>query len=86
MPSKLCRSSNKTHENLGLRTTHSKIKEREAPNRRTKDIEMMDHLRNTSLGRKKIRTPDRKIKISRIGATSIRTPGITQLIIAQSSH
>jgi hypothetical protein len=46
----------------------------------------MDHLRKTSPGRKKRRTPERQRNISGHGMTSIRSPGITLLIVAQSSR
>jgi hypothetical protein len=83
MSSKLSRSSNKRHNNLGLGTPHSKIQEMVAPTRRTKDRAKIDHLKTTSLGCKQSRTPKRQRKIPRSGGTSIRAPGITLLIPAQ---
>jgi hypothetical protein len=86
MSSKSSRSSNKRHGNLGLGTPHIKIQEREAPTHITKDRENMDCIKTTSPSHKKIRTPERRRKISGSGATSIRALGITLLIVIQSSH
>jgi hypothetical protein len=47
----------KRHDNLGLGTPHRKIQERSAPTHRTKEKSNTDHLRTTSQGHKKIRTP-----------------------------
>jgi hypothetical protein len=86
MLSKSSRSSNKRHDNLGLGNPHTKRQERAAPNHRTNDREKMERLRKTSPGCKKIRTPERKIKISGSGVNYIRALGITLLIVAKSSH
>jgi hypothetical protein len=71
---------------LGLRTTHSKRKERESLTHRTKDREKMGNLMTTSPSHKQIRTMGRRRKIPRSDATSIRAPSITLLIVAQRSH
>ena len=86
MPSKSSKSSNKRHDNLGMGTPYSKIQERVNPTHRTKDRENMENLRTTSLGYKKRRTQKRQRKIPESGATSIRAPGITLLIVSQISH
>jgi hypothetical protein len=83
---KIERSSNKRRENLGLGTSHNKIQERAAPTHRTKDREKMDNIRTTSPSHKQRRTPERQMKIPGSGVTSIRSLGITLLIVAQSSH
>jgi hypothetical protein len=83
---KSSRISKKRCGNLGLGTPHNKIQERASLTYRKKEREKMDHLRTTSPGRKKIRTPKRERKIPGSGVTSIRAPGITLLIIAQSSR
>jgi hypothetical protein len=59
-PSKLSRSSNKRHDNLGMGTLHSKSQERAAPTHRTKDIEKMDNIKTTNPSRKQRRTPKDK--------------------------
>jgi hypothetical protein len=64
----------------------TKSRKGQAPTHRTKDREKMDHLRTTSPGRKKRRTPERQRKIPGSGVTSIRAPGITLLIATQRSH
>jgi hypothetical protein len=56
------------------------------PTRRTKDRAKKDCLRKTSPGRKQRRTPKRQRKIPGSGATSIRAPGITLLIVTQRSR
>jgi hypothetical protein len=71
---------------LGLGTPHSRSREREAPTRRTKERENMGNLRTTSPSCKQRRTMGRQRKIPRSGVTSIRSPGITLLIVAQRSH
>jgi hypothetical protein len=85
LTSKSSKSSNKRRNNLVLGTPHNKSQERVAPTCRTKDIEKMDCLRKTSLGFKQRRMPKRQRNIPGSGATSIRAPGITLLIVAQSS-
>jgi hypothetical protein len=85
MLSKLSRSSNKRHDNLGLVTPHNKSQVRAAPTHRKKDRAKMDGIRTTSPSRKQRRTLERQRKISGSGATSIRALGITLLIVAQSS-
>ena len=86
MPSKLSKSSNKRHDNLGLRTPHKKTQERAAPTHRKKDRENMDSIRTTSPRRKQRRTSKRQRKIPGSGVTSIRALGITLLTAAQRSH
>jgi hypothetical protein len=86
MSSKSSRISNKRCSNLGMGTPHKKSQERETPTHRTKDRENMDSLKKTSPSHKQRRTPERKRKISRSGATSIRSPGIKLLIFTQRSH
>jgi hypothetical protein len=56
-----------------------------SPNSKKKDREKMNLLRTNSLGFKQRRTLERQRKISGSGATSIRSPGITLLIVAQRS-
>jgi hypothetical protein len=70
--SKSSRSSNKRCDNLGLGTPHNKIQERASQTCRTKDRENIDHLKTTSIGHKKIRTPKIQRKILGSGVTSIR--------------
>ena len=70
MSSKSSRSSNKRHDNLGLRTPQSKSQERVAPTHRIKDRTKMDSIRTTSPSRKQRRTLGRQRKILRSGATS----------------
>jgi hypothetical protein len=84
MPSKLSRRSNKRCGNLGLGTPHNKSQERAAPTHRKKDKEKMDSLKRTNPSCKQRRTLERQRKILGSGATSIRAPGITMLIYAQS--
>jgi hypothetical protein len=79
MPSKLSRSSNKRHDNLGLGTPHNKSQEGVTPTHRKKDREKMESIRKTTPSRKKIRTLERQRKILGSGATSIRSLGITLL-------
>jgi hypothetical protein len=86
MLSKSSRSSNKRRGNLGLGTPHNKSQERVAPIHRTKDRAKMDSIKTTSTRHKQRRTPERQIKISGSGATSIRDLGITLLTAAQSSR
>jgi hypothetical protein len=86
MPSKSSIISNKRCGNLGLETPHRKSQEREAPTQIKKDRENMDSIKTTSPIRKKIRTPERKRKISGSGAIYIRDLGIIVLIAAQRSH
>jgi hypothetical protein len=83
MLSKSSKRSNKRRGNLGLGTPHSKIQEGVAPTHKTKDKEKMDSIRTTSPSRKQIRIPERQRKISRGSVTSIRSLGITLLIVAQ---
>jgi 2-phosphoglycerate kinase len=71
---------------FGPRNPSQKIQERVAPTHRKKDVENMDTLRTTILGCNKIRTPERQIKISISGATSIGASGITLLIVDQRGH
>jgi hypothetical protein len=85
MSSKSSRRSNKKHDNLGLGTPHNKSQEREATTHKTRDRENTDNLKENSQGRKQRMTPERQRKIPGSGVTSIRAPGITLLIIAQSS-
>jgi hypothetical protein len=86
MLSKSSRSSNKRRDNSGMGTPHNKIQERAAPTHRTKDRANMGVIRTISPSHKKRRTLERQRKIPGSGATSIRTLGITLLIVAQSSH
>jgi hypothetical protein len=53
MPSKSRKMLNKNHGSLGLGTPHSKSREREAPNHRTKGRENIDNNKTTSLSHKK---------------------------------
>jgi hypothetical protein len=55
MSSKSSRSLNKRRGNLGLGTPRRKIRERESPTHRKKDISNMEILKKTSLSYKKIR-------------------------------
>jgi hypothetical protein len=73
-------------QQFGHGTPHRKSKERVAPTHRTMDRAKMDSLVKTNPSRKQRRTSERQRKISGSGATSIRAPGITLLIVAQSSH
>jgi hypothetical protein len=84
--SKLIKSSNKKHDNLGLGTPHSKSQEGATPTHRKKEKEKMDNIMTTSPSCKQIRTPERQRKIPRSGVTSIRDLGITLLTTSQSSH
>jgi hypothetical protein len=86
MPSKSSINLNKRHDNLGMGTPHSRSRERAAPTHRTKGREKMDNLMTTSLSHKQRRTMKRRRKISKSGVTSVRAPGITLMIAAQSSH
>jgi hypothetical protein len=85
MLSKLCISSNKRHDNLGLTTPHNKSQEREAQTHIKKNKENMESIKKTSPSHKKIRTSERKIKIPGSVETSIRALGIKLLIATQSS-
>jgi hypothetical protein len=86
MLSILSRSLRKICDSLGLGTPHNRSRAREAPNHRTKGRENMKNLRKTSLIQKPRRTMERRIKTPGSGATSIRSLGITLLIIAQKFH
>jgi cellulose biosynthesis protein BcsQ len=76
----------KRRDNLGLGIPHSRSRERAAQTHRTKEKENMGNLRTTIPSHKKIRTKGRRRNILRCGATSIRAPGTTLLIVDQSSH
>jgi hypothetical protein len=84
MLSKSSRSLKKRRGNLGMGTPHNKSQEREAPTCRKKERAKTDRLRTTSPGHKKRRTLERQIKILGSGATSMRSPSIALLIVAQS--
>jgi hypothetical protein len=86
MPSKSSKISNKTRGNLGLGTHHRKIQEREALTHRKKDRAKTNNLKKTNPSHKQRRTPERQRKIPGSVATFIRSPGITLLISARSSH
>jgi hypothetical protein len=86
MISKSRRSLNKRHDNLGLGTPHNKSREREAPTHKTKGKAKMENLMTTSLSRKQRRIMKIQRNTLGSGATSIRAPGITLLISAQSIH
>jgi hypothetical protein len=86
MLSKLSRSSNKKHDNLGLETPQNKSQERVATTHRIKDREKMDSIRTTSPICKQRRTLERQRKLLGSGVTSIRALGITLLTAAQSSR
>jgi hypothetical protein len=80
----------KIEQNLKQKTqqfggTPHNIQERVAPHR-TKDRARMDNINTTSSSHKQRRTPERQKKISRSGATSIRSLGITLLTATQRSH
>jgi hypothetical protein len=62
MPSKLSRSSNKIHDNLGLGTPHNKNQEKLAPTHKKKDRAKMESIKTTSPRRKQRRTPERQGK------------------------
>jgi hypothetical protein len=86
MPTKSSRSSNKRCDNLGPGTPHSKNQERAAPTYRKNDRVKMDIIRKTNPSHKQRRTPKIQRRILRSGATSIRSLGITLLIVAQRSQ
>jgi hypothetical protein len=86
MSSKSSISSNKRRDNLGLEAPHNKIQEKVAPNHRTMDRENMDSIGTTSPIRKQKRTLKIQRKIPGSGATSIRSLGITLLIVTQRNR
>jgi hypothetical protein len=86
MSSKLIRSLNKRHDSLGLGTPHNSSRAGATPTHRKKDRENMGNLRKTSPSHKHRRAMERQRRIPGSGATSIRAPGITLLIVAQGSH
>jgi hypothetical protein len=86
MSSKSSRSLNKRCNSLGLRTPHSRSRARAAPTHRTKNRKNMGNLRTTSPSRKQRRTMERQRRMSGSGATSIRAPRITLLIVSQINH
>jgi hypothetical protein len=71
---------------LGLPTPHKKSREKETPTHRTKERERMDNIRKTNPNHKQRRTMGRQRKTLGNGVNSIRSPGITMLNAAQSSH
>jgi hypothetical protein len=85
MSSKSSKSLNKICVSLGLGTPHSRSRARAFPTCRTKDRAKMGNLRKTSPNRKQRRTMGRQRKILGSGVTSIRAPGISLLIVSQSS-
>jgi len=86
MLSKSSRSLNKRHDSLGLGTPHSGRRKRAAPTHKTNEKEKIDSLRTTSLRHKQRRKMERRRKTSGSGATSIRAPRITLLIVVQNNH
>jgi hypothetical protein len=70
---------------FGPGNPHSKSQERDAPTHKTKDRENMDSIKTTSPRHKQIRKLERQRNIPGSGATSIRSLGITLLIVAQRS-
>jgi hypothetical protein len=86
MLSKLSRSLNKIRNSLVLGTSHRRSREKAAPTSKTKGKKNMDSLRTTILSYKQRRTMERRRrKTLENGVTFIRAPGITLLIVAQSS-
>jgi hypothetical protein len=86
MSSKSSRSLNKRRNSLGLGTPKNRSRARVAPTHKKKDREKMRNLTETIPSHNKRRTMGRRRNIPRSGATSIRSLGITLLIVAQRSH
>jgi hypothetical protein len=86
MLSKSSRSLNRRHDSLGMKKPHNRSREKVAPTHRTKGKKRMGSLRTTSPNRKQIRTMGRQRKTLGNCASSIRSPGITPLNVAQRSH